>query len=253
MIKTQFEKYISGNSFFKMLPLVFLLASCTTTAPLPHAKDEKALPQYWLTTSLYFGPFYDDDKLKLIDFRPFFALDDAKTLDGLTVAAKNVEGTIPAGSLVTILDIAYPDSQTKQKRPLFSPRDNIWVSLRIGKERGRVTVFREKPHILVIPLSISTEEQLHGYLKRFLSNKDPNRWLLQQESYFQKGIFEKSPVVGMKRQHLISALGPAIKKQYQKPTDFAQAQEIWHYHDYLIVIENDMVNKISKLQKDQRR
>lgn len=249
MIKPSPQMRISRLPLLMLTPLFILFNGCVSITSPPEDKDPKTLPQYWLTTSLYVGQFYDDDKLKLVDFRPFAALDDAQTLDGETILPKIVDGTIPAGSLVTIVSVSFPDDQTKLKRPLFSPRENIWVYMRIGKERGRVTIMRDKPHILVVPRVITTEEQLQGYLKRFLSNKDPNRWLLQQESYFQNGIFQKKPVIGMKRQHLISALGPAIKKQYQKPSDFEEAQEIWHYHDYLIIIEDDIVAKITKLQK----
>lgn len=237
------------KNFLNVFFIGLFISGCVSITPAPDDKETKPLPQYWLTTSLYVGPFYDDDKVKLVDYRPFSALDDVQTLDGITVSPKSTEATIPAGSLVTIMSIDYPDEKTRMKRPIFSPRDHIWVSLKIGRERGRVTVFREKPHILVVPRMIETEEQLHGFLKRFLSNKDPNRWLLQQESYFQNGIFEKRPVVGMKRQHLVAALGPALKKQFQKASNFEEAKEIWHYHDYLIIIEDDAVTKISKIGK----
>lgn len=234
-------------------PLIIFLNGCVALSPLPENKDTKDLPQYWLTTSLFVGSFYDDDKLNMVDYRPFSAIDDAETLDGFTLSPKNETTTIPAGTLVQIVDIGYPDNRSRLRRPILSPRDNIWVYLRIAKERGRVTIFREKTHVLVVPRKVSTEQQLNGYLKRFLSNKDPNRWILLQESHLQAGIFEKRPVIGMKRQHLISALGPAIKKQFKKAGDFEEAQEIWHYYDYLITIVDDVVTKISPLSSKTRK
>lgn len=241
----------SGILIYVLASLVLLSGCMGLKAPAEH-KDPKTFPQYWLTTSLFVGPFYDDDKLGMVDYRPFSAIDDAETLDGYTLFPKNSTATIPAGTIVQIVDISYPDAHAKLKRPIFSPRDNIWVYLRIARERGRVTVFREKIHVLVIPKKITNEQSLNGYLKRFLSNKDPNRWILQQESRLQAGIFEKRPVLGMKRQHLISALGPAIKKQFQKPGNFEEAAEIWHYYDYLITIVDDVVIRISPLSSKIR-
>jgi hypothetical protein len=241
------------NRLLHLIAVLLLLGSgCKVSLLVEEPKDFNSLPQYWLTTSLFVGAFYDDDKLNMVDYRPFYAIDDAQTLDGFTLLPKKAEGTIPAGTLVQILSTSFPDKEPLLKRPLNSPRDNIWVYLRIGRERGKVTIFREKPHVLVIPKMIKTEEQLHGFLKRFLSKKDPNRWLLQQESHVQAGIFEKRPVIGMKRHHLIAALGPANKKQFHHPQAFEEAKELWHYYDYLITIVDDAVTKISPLNSSEK-
>lgn len=227
------------------------MSSCATVNTPPSSTEAKNQRQYWLSTSMYAGQFYDDDKQYLVDFRPFSSIDDAQTFDGYILYPPAPKTTIPAGTLVKIDTISYPDDQTRKRRPIYSPRDNVWVYLQIAAERGRVNVFREKPHILVLPKVITTEQQVRGYLSRFLSVKDPNRWILHLESYLQDGIFEKRPMVGMKREHLIAALGPAQKKQFPRQDDDTTAQEIWHYTEHLIEITNDKVSKVRHLTKNK--
>jgi hypothetical protein len=242
---------ISKYSFFLLVSCIsmFLLLGCVTIKSEQNEpnKTEK-LPQYWLTISLYSGPFFDDDKLALLDYRPFSAIDDAVTNDGHIFYPPKSSKIIPAGTLIKIVNISYPDDKTMQKRPIYSPRNNIWVYVKVAKERGRVSLFHEQTHVMVIPKTITDESQLKGYLSRFLSNKDPNRWILQLESHIQDGIFNKRPIIGMKKEQVIAALGPALKKQFQKEQDFEPAQDIWHYHDYLIVFIDGAVRKIKNIK-----
>lgn len=234
--------------FLCIVTSLVTLASCTTLKgeQQPSSKFE-SLPQYWLTISLYAGRFFDDDKLALLDYRPFFAIDDAKTGDGHIFYPPKETRVIPAGTLVKIIDISYPDEKTTVKRPIYSPRNHIWVYVKVAKERGLVTLFHEQTHVMVMPQNITTETQVRTYLGRFLSAKDPNRWILQLESHIQEGIFHKKPVIGMKKEHIVAALGPAIKKQFQPEEDFEPAQEIWHYHDYFIVFIDGAVRKIKNI------
>ena len=131
----------------------------------------KQLPQYWLTTSMYAGRFYDNDQLKLLDARPFSSISDVETIDGFILTPPKPTNIIPAGTLVKIVDIVYPTELVKLQRPIYSPRDQIWVYLNVAKERGKVSIFHEKIHILVVPKIITEETQMRGYLGRFLSAK----------------------------------------------------------------------------------
>lgn len=230
--------------------LTTLITSCVLVETKEEPSSDRALPQYWLTVSMFTGPFYDDDKQNLIDYRSFSSIDYVEMLDGKVLYPPRANKTIPAGTLVKIQAVTYPNEETKRKRPLYSPKDNIWVYLRVAKERGNVTIFDEKTHILIIPKTITTEPQLRGYLSRFFSSKDPNRWILQLESSIQDAIFQKRPVIGMNKEQLVTTLGPAIKKQFQKAHDFENAQEIWHYYDYLVVLTDGAVSKINKLSSD---
>lgn len=207
------------------------------------------LPQYWLTTTLNAGNFYEDDRYELIDYRPFWVIDDVRGTDGRTIFPKKSERFIPLGTLVQVVDILYPSQKPFTQRPQGAPADNILVMMRVAKERGRVTMFHEKLHVLIVPKSVKNDE-INTYLKRFLSMKDPNRWLLQQQSHLQNNIFIKRPVLGMKRPHLISALGPALKKQIVEGDAYDRPKEIWQYHDYLVtIIDDEVANIVSMTSK----
>lgn len=230
--------------------LTSLTYGCTGLITLqPQTMPSRHLPQYWLTISMFASNFYDDDKLRLLDYRPYFGIDYLKNLDNITIYPPKADKIIPAGTLVQIVDISYPNETTSLKRPIYSPKDHVWVYLRVGRERGKVSIFHEKTHILLVPKNISEEKALKGYLGRFLSNKDPNRWILQQQSYIQDGIFKKQPVIGMNKQQIMATLGPALKKQFKKEFNFESASEIWHYHDYLVIFTEDVVSKINNLSK----
>lgn len=209
--------------------------------------SKKTSPQYWLKSSVFAGNFYDDDQTTLIDTRPFSAINDATTIDGYNLFPPAPNHIIPAGTLVEITAVSYPTAQEKFKRPIYSPRDNIWVFFRIAKERGQVSIFRPKPHVLIIPLRYSTEEQVKTYLKNYLSIKDPNMWILKEASHIQEAIWRKRPVIGMNKPQLEACLGPALKKQYTKDPDENEQQELWHYDDYFIALKKDLVIKVKKL------
>lgn len=236
------------NFLVSIIMATILLLSCQSTKEVKFARqDFLNLPTYWLTTTMFAGRFYDNDRANLLDYRPFSAIDDVETLDGFILYPPKPDRIIPAGSLVKIIEVSFPDEQKKLARPLMSPREHIWVYLKVAKERGNVTIFHEHPFVLVVPKSITTELQLRGYLGRFLSKNDPNLWILSLPSHLQDGIFSKRPVIGMKKEHLVAAMGPVLKKQFQSKGDLHDAQEIWHYHNYFVVIVDDMVSRIKAL------
>lgn len=210
---------------------------------------EKPLPQYWLKSSLYGGRFYDDAQIVLLDCRPFSALHDVLGLEHNKLYPPDPNHIVPAGTLVEITAITYPTTKEKLKRPLYSPKNSIWVYFRVAKERGRVSIFREKTHVMVIPQNIETEEALKVYLKNYLSFNDPNVWILKEPSYIQNAIWNKKPVIGMNKAQLQASLGPPLKKQYLKEHDEKEQQELWHYDDYFITFQGDRINKVKNLKK----
>ncbi len=115
-----------------------------------------------------------------------------------------------------------------------------------------MNLFREKPHVMVIPKNITTEEQLKTYLKNYLSQKDPNTWILKEASFIQEAIWHKRPLVGMNKTQLQAALGPPLKKQFTKEPDEAAQQELWHYDDYFIALKGELVSKIKNLSALER-
>lgn len=184
------------------------------------------------------GDFFGDDELYLVDFRPFFTL-------GEEVVPRE-SGTIPAGTLVKIAQI----TQAKNlNRSSLGPQNNTWVHLWIAKDRGMVSFFYPKEHILVLPANITSKEQIKKYLAQILSKKDPNQWILPLASHIQEGIYKKRPIMGMNAEQLVAALGPAARKQYEAKSEFHEAQEIWEYPDYFIVMQEGTIRKIKSTKE----
>jgi hypothetical protein len=224
-----------------------IFLSCVTLEKKTVQANSAKSVQYWLTTSMYSGRFYDNPELNLIDYRPFDAINEVETVDGYILYPPKPERMIPAGTLVNIVKISYPDK--KLKRPIFSPQNNIWVYLQIGRERGEVSIFFDKIHVLVLPENITNDGQVRGYLSRLLSKENPNVWILPLPSHMQDAIFTKRPMIGMNKTQLEATLGPPNKMQWQKKTNFQEEKEMWHYHDYYVTLVNGQINRISPLKK----
>lgn len=216
-----------------------LLLSCTfNNNSLKNYSLEKHL---WLTTSFYAGPFYDDSQFRLTDPKAFLSIKGV-SINGQEMKAPKEDSIIPAGTLVEILDIIYPDFISQIKRPLYSPRKNVWILLKFGLERGLVNIYHEKTHILILPIDIQKEEEVLKYLNQFFSPNDPNHWLLTQREYIKQAIFEKKPVIGMDKNQVIKALGPCTSITQTSN----QEEEIWGYDYFVIFFKNDLVYKIQR-------
>lgn len=220
--------------------LIFLsqlwLCSCQMVQLKDTSKILNELPQYWLTSSLYSGDFFGDDELQLVDFRPFSSIVDNSEIP------PRINRIIEAGTLVKISRITYPNT-LQTVRSLKGPKNNIWVHFFVAKERGLVSFFSHKEHILVLPENI-TREKVKTYLAQILSKSDPNLWILHSASHIQEGIFKKRPLLGMTTEQLTATLGPPQKKQAQNKSEFHDEQEIWEYRDYFIVLSEGLVIKI---------
>ncbi|HXW60943.1 MAG TPA: hypothetical protein VEK06_05360, partial [Myxococcota bacterium] len=165
------KTFIPHRLLFVLLMLLLhslITGACKSVSePRPSSSGSDKVAQYWLTTSMFAGRFYDNDQLKLMDHRPFSAISDVETVDGFILHPPRPSAIVPAGTLVQIIDISYPGDMDNLKRPIFSPRDHIWVYLKVAKERGKVSLFHEKTYVLVMPKNITNETELRGYLARF--------------------------------------------------------------------------------------
>lgn len=193
------------------------------------------------------GSFYDNEQITLIDHRPFSAINEVSTLDGYHLFPPKESHTIPAGTLVQLHNISYPSAKTDWQRPLYSPKENILVYLRVAQERGNVSLFREKLHVMIAPKHINNEAQLKTFLKDIFVKEDPNNWILKESSHIQKAIWEKKVLMGMNKQQIESSLGPPLKKQFFKSLGQEQEKEVWQYHQYYIGFDENKVVKIRAL------
>lgn len=148
---------------------------------------------------------------------------------------------IPKGTLVDLMDIVYPSQKTDFLRPLYSPRKDVWVFLRVARERGDVNIFYDKAHILVLPFNMNNIQKV---LDEIFIKNDPNAWLLTQRKHIQEAIFTKKPLVGMDQEQLFSALGPANKKK--STINSEEEEEVWEYRDMVIFFSKGLVTKIAK-------
>lgn len=206
-----------------------------------------SLPQYWLTTSMYAGPFYKNNEMTLMDHRPSSAILEAFNADGDIIFPPKSSHIIKAGTLVQITKISYPNTKEALKRPAFSPKDRIWIHLKVAKERGKVTIFSESEHIIIVPKHIVEKSHLKDFVNSFLAKKDPHEWILGRESYIREGIWQKKPQIGMNTQDLIATLGMPQKKIVQPVQGEHEYKELWQYAHYFIVIKNDLVIKTQHL------
>lgn len=237
---------ITLRYLFWLFLLLKLSSSCVTNRAAVNT-DIKEAPAYWLTTSMYAGPFYDDDKQSLLDYRPFAAIDDAETADGYKITPPRHTEVIEAGTLVRVTRVSYPDFKTKLNRPLYSPRQQVWVYFEVAKERGNVTIFHHQPYIMVLPAQIVSEQDVDEYLKNFISDQDPSGWLLTERNHIQKAIWQKRATIGMTEKHLMASLGPPLSRHVKKKTFNDRAEELWQYPDLLIVMQDGHVVKVSDL------
>lgn len=162
---------------------------------------------FWLKQSLYVGPFYDDDRYCLMHPRSFDELTYVTTPSGDIILPPPASGIISAGTKVKLEKIEWPTSTAILRRPLYSPRYNTWAYFRVARDRGGVTLEREKSCILLLSNEIRDEKTFQNWLNTILSPRDNNDWFLSLRPEIQKGIEEKKPVIGMTSNELMAALG----------------------------------------------
>lgn len=194
--------------------------------------------RFWLNTSLYSGQFFDDEGYRLVSYQPFKSINFVG-IDNQKLKSPKEEIIIPKGTLVDIISVNYPSNKSDLLRPLYSPRNDVWVVLKVARERGNVNIFYEKNHIFLVPNNIINIDKI---LEEIFVKEDPNPWLLTQRKHFQEAIFKKKPLVGMDEKHVFSALGIPEKKQ--KLINGFEEEEVWEYPDYTIFFTKGLVTKI---------
>lgn len=209
------QKKFQNNRVMVVMACIVLNACATFKTPQHSTRAVEGLPQYWLTTSMYAAKKPTGPIILAPSFMPSTHI-------------------IKAGTLVQITGLSRLQKQ-------------FLVHLRVAKERGQVSIFCESEHVLKVPEHINTKTKLKSYLNNFLSKNDPHVWLLQSRNYIQEAIWQKQPAVGMSKRELLASMGPALKKQSQKNPDTQGVQEIWHYFDYFVVVDEQQVSKVKKL------
>ena len=201
-------------SFIKLGLLISLplLLSCATTTQII-AQDRNSINNnylsntFFLKTSLYGGQFYDDDRFRLAHAKPFDQISDLTTLDGHVITPLPSDEIISVGTKVKIKNIEWPLGSVRFRRPLYSPRDKIWVILRVALERGNITFEREKDYILLAPDYLKNRQEFDAWFKSYFTKDNTNDWVLSLNTEIRNGILSKKAKKGMTYQELLATLG----------------------------------------------
>jgi hypothetical protein len=191
---------------------LLLTTACPSYTVIPDA-DRAAVEEarngqlLWLKQSMYFGPFYDDDRYMLLHPRRFEELTYLRTIEGDPIAPPPAQGIVPAGTRVRVERIEWPTGEAVFRRPLYTPRYTTWVFLRVARDRGDTTLERDQRHILLLPAGIHDQETFDQWFGSALSPDDPSSWLSSLPDNERAAIFEKRAVVGMDYDALTAALG----------------------------------------------
>jgi len=160
--------------------------------------------RFFLRQSLYFGPFYDDRGRSLVDAREFSALRLMTSPDGEIIIPPPAQGIIPAGTEVEVHAIEFPDSATIVRRPLFTPRYNIWVVLRVARLPNR---YQPGDHVWVLPTAVRDRAEVMAAIDTLLSREDLAPWLTGRNSAARQAIDEKRAQEGLHYDELVAAIG----------------------------------------------
>ncbi|MCP4499902.1 MAG: hypothetical protein GY822_08060 [Deltaproteobacteria bacterium] len=211
------RRFLPVVRLFLMTGALFFLSACPSYTLLSEVQQRSLREKFegqllWLTQSMYVGEFYDDDRFQLLFPRSFDEIPYLRNLDGETISPPPSDGILPVGTRVRIERVTFPTGQEVFKRPIFTPRYVTWVKLRVAAGRGDTSLMKEAPHILLVPVSLSTEERFSSWLDRALAEQDPNPWLSALSPEIRAGVLEKKPVLGMRSKALEAAMGPFDRK-----------------------------------------
>lgn len=161
----------------------------------------------WLKQSMYAGPFWDDDRYRLLSPFPFDRVEAVLSPEGEPLLPPSHDSIVPAGTRVRVERVVFPTGDAVFRRPLYSPRYATWVYLRVAKTRGDTRLEHEQRHVLLLPAHIVDIEGFNAWFDAALTTSDPNPWIRSLEPSQRLGIDQKRAVVGMSYEALAAALG----------------------------------------------
>lgn len=204
-----------GTRATVLMLLSLSLFSCSLPIPIMPAGMRDLTDANWagrygaLRQSMYFGPFYDDPTVELLDPRPFGDLTYLMTPWKKAVGPGTERGILPVGTRVRIERVEMPSLGSLVGRPLLAPRYNGYVYLRAN--RFDVTdslLFKDKTFVMVLPFSLTDPDQVDGIMSTLVGEEDSVRaWLAQRKPSIREAIITKQAVMGMTYEELVAALG----------------------------------------------
>jgi len=244
------------KTIFLALPL--LLNGCFWHSYLPTKVEnqiEKAYTNktYWLKQSLFTGPFYDDDRLRLADSKSFDSLDYLQTPDSEVILPPPSELILPANTHIFIQKIEWPEFSQLLTRPLYTPRHYAWLFFKTNSHSSPIKLREDKSHIIVIPKQIQTAEDFSFWFDTLFSPQNLASWMSSLSPEEQKAIEKKLPVIGMSFDALVATLGTPDSLRTLKPTaGNKQRREAAFFGKMVVYLEDGRVTQISQVKEVQQ-
>lgn len=182
------------------------LAGCSGARTVPEG-ERHALTRSWegkilfLRASLNVMPFFTDSTKRLVSPWPadsVLLLEDTK---GAPILPGEPEGLLALGTKVRIEKVEFPTGLAVTRRPLYTPRESIWVYLSLpGTPKGR-------PYVAVLRPRLSTREDFLAAMNDLFSEDEPSIWMKGASAETRAAIAEKRLVAGMDPEAVALAWG----------------------------------------------
>lgn len=231
------------RSFRLLWPIcgLLVLLACPSRTRLDSAaqsalRDDYLRQHFFLRQSLYYGPFYDDAKRILVDAHAFSELKLMTAPDGDIIVPPPPEGIVPAGTEVEASDLEFPTSAVIVRRPLFTPRYNIWLKLKVVGDPS------EREHVLVLPSAIRSPESIRASLEALLSAKEITSWLAARSPSARLAIEEKRVEKGMTYEETLAAMG--LPDDLHRRFEGTDRVEALRYGQKQVTLHNGTVTRI---------
>jgi len=224
-------------------------ASCRGVQTMP-AGERTLLEQEYnghyfsLRQSVFFGPFFDDPNLMLVDARPFDALPYLLGPTGSPLSPGASRGIFPAGTRVRIERLDLPTLGTMVGRPLLTPRYNTWVRLRVNRfDVADVPGFEDRTYVMLLPIGLTAAAQADGVLSTLLGpDDDVKAWMDRRSPAARSAIVGKTAAPGLTYEELVAALG--LPDRIDREEGAQGKKEIARFGSARVTLLNDVVTTV---------
>ena len=156
---------------------------------------------HFLRISFFVTAFFEDDSLQLLSPVNPAWLHLLEDTEGNPVPPGEITEPrlLPAGTLVQILNVEFPNASTIGRRAAYSPRTRTWVYVAAPSA--------SKPLVLVLKNTFQDSHDFLAELHRFLTPLNPASLMAQFSTDEQNAIRNKEAFPGMSAEALEMALG----------------------------------------------
>src|SRR5512146_2946711 len=153
-----------------MLLFLLLAPGCFPRVSVPDTARQRASPELEgqrrvTKVALFVGPFFGDGSSLLVSDQPFQELDLLRAPDDSVISPPPAERVLPPGTPVRVDKVEFPTGWTIAKRVVMTPRYHPWVLVDVPGD--------ERPHVIVLPQTAVTFDDVRSEIERLLSTDDP--------------------------------------------------------------------------------